>query len=44
MLGKFFLGTTSANLVFANKGQLVILAETQIVLAQIAAEGFDLTF
>ncbi|KAI0789017.1 D-lactonohydrolase-like protein [Irpex lacteus] len=44
LLGKFFLGTTSANLVFANKGQLVILAETQIVLAQIAAEGFDLTF
>ncbi|KAI0764122.1 D-lactonohydrolase-like protein [Irpex lacteus] len=44
LLGKFFLGSTSANLIFANKGQLVILAETEIVLAQIAAEGFNLAF
>jgi len=39
LLGKFFLGTTSANLVFAGKGQLVILAETKIFLANIAASG-----
>ncbi|KAI0784000.1 D-lactonohydrolase-like protein [Irpex lacteus] len=44
LLGKFFVGSTSANLIFANKGQLVILALTEIVLAQIAAEGFDLAF
>ncbi|KAF7419407.1 hypothetical protein PC9H_001997 [Pleurotus ostreatus] len=42
LLGKFFLGTTSANMVFAGKGRLVILAETKIFLAKIAAEGFDL--
>ncbi|KAI0084603.1 D-lactonohydrolase-like protein [Irpex rosettiformis] len=44
LLGKFFIGNTSANLIFANKGQLVILGETEIVLAQIAAEGFNLAF
>lgn len=36
LLGKFFLGSTSANLVFAGKGRLVILAETKIFLAEIA--------
>ena len=44
LLGKFFIGNTSANLIFANKGQLVILGETEIVLAQIATEGFNLAF
>ncbi|KAG6837406.1 hypothetical protein H0H93_010024 [Arthromyces matolae] len=39
LLGKFFLGTTSANMVFATKGRLVILAETKIFVADIAAEG-----
>ncbi|KAF9028930.1 D-lactonohydrolase-like protein [Hymenopellis radicata] len=43
LLGKFFLGTTSANLVFAGKGRLVILAETKVFLAKIAAEGVSLT-
>ncbi|KAF7369082.1 SGL domain-containing protein [Mycena venus] len=37
LLGKFFLGTTSANMVFAGKGRLVIMAETKIFLAEIAA-------
>ncbi|KAJ7472319.1 D-lactonohydrolase-like protein [Mycena galericulata] len=36
LIGKFFLGTTSANLVFAGPGRLVILAETKIFLAEIA--------
>ncbi len=43
LLGKFFLGTTSANLVFAGKGRLIILAETKVFLAKIAAEGVSLT-
>lgn len=42
LLGKFFLGTTSANMAFAGKGRLVIMAETAVYLAQIAAEGLDL--
>ncbi|KAI0072711.1 calcium-dependent phosphotriesterase [Panus rudis PR-1116 ss-1] len=44
LIGKFFLGTTSANMIFAGKGRLVILAETAIYLAEIAAEGFKLSF
>ncbi|KAG6831539.1 hypothetical protein H0H92_009458 [Tricholoma furcatifolium] len=43
LLGKFFLGTTSANLVFANAGRLVILAETKIFVADIAAKGIPLS-
>ncbi|RDB26751.1 Gluconolactonase [Hypsizygus marmoreus] len=39
LLGKFFLGATSANMVFAGDGRLVILAETKIFLANIAAKG-----
>ncbi|KAF8066762.1 D-lactonohydrolase-like protein [Lyophyllum atratum] len=39
LLGKFFLGTTSANMVFAKDGRLVILAETKIFVADIAAKG-----
>jgi len=42
LLGKFFLGTTSANMVFAGPGTLAILAETKIVVAKIAANGFSL--
>ena len=44
LIGKFFLGTTSANMIFAGNGRLVIMAETAIYLAQIAANGFDLSF
>jgi len=42
LLGKFFIGTTSANMVFAGKGRLVILGEHAIYLAEIAASGFNL--
>ncbi|THU85137.1 calcium-dependent phosphotriesterase [Dendrothele bispora CBS 962.96] len=42
LLGKFFLGTTSANMVFAGPGTLAILAETKIFVAKIAATGFSL--
>lgn len=44
MLGKFFIGSVSSNMAFANKGQLVILGETIIVLAEIAAAGNNLAF
>ncbi|KAI0079437.1 calcium-dependent phosphotriesterase [Panus rudis PR-1116 ss-1] len=44
LIGKFFLGTVSANMIFAGKGRLVILAETEVFLAEIAAEGFNLSF
>ncbi|KAF9463880.1 calcium-dependent phosphotriesterase [Collybia nuda] len=39
LLGKFFVGSTSANMVFAKDGRLVILAETKIFVADIAARG-----
>ncbi|KZT01009.1 uncharacterized protein LAESUDRAFT_816186 [Laetiporus sulphureus 93-53] len=42
LIGKFFLGAESANLVFAGKGMLVILAERVVYLAEIAADGVDL--
>ncbi|KAG5637306.1 hypothetical protein H0H81_005049 [Sphagnurus paluster] len=35
LLGKFFVGQTSANMVFARPGRLVILAETKIFVANI---------
>jgi gluconolactonase len=44
LIGKIFLGTTSANMVFAGKGRLVLLAETKIYLATIAAEGINLAY
>lgn len=44
LLGKLFTGSTSASLIFANKGQLIILGETEIFIAEIAAEGFNLAF
>jgi len=42
LLGKIFLNTTSANMVFAGKGRLVVLADTKVYLAKINAEGLDL--
>ncbi|KAI5122872.1 hypothetical protein M0805_003324 [Coniferiporia weirii] len=42
LIGKLFLGTTSANMVFAGTGRLVVLAETAIYVAQIAAIGLPL--
>ncbi|KAI9057698.1 D-lactonohydrolase-like protein [Trametes sanguinea] len=44
LLGKFFLGTTSANLVFAGDKRLVIMAETAIYFAEIAAKANKLSF
>ncbi|KAF8664114.1 hypothetical protein AX16_000804 [Volvariella volvacea WC 439] len=44
LLGKFFLGMTTANLVFAGEGRLVILAETKIFITHIAAEGIPLSY
>ncbi|KAF8506396.1 calcium-dependent phosphotriesterase [Hysterangium stoloniferum] len=37
LLGKVFINTVTANLVFAGKGRLVILAETKIFLVEFAA-------
>lgn len=42
LLGKFFTGTTSANMVLAGGGRLIIMSETAVYLAQIAAQGLDL--
>ncbi|KAF5354297.1 hypothetical protein D9756_007199 [Leucocoprinus leucothites] len=39
LLGKVFLNTLSANFIFAPPNRLVILAETKIYLARIAAKG-----
>ncbi|KAI1792325.1 D-lactonohydrolase-like protein [Ganoderma leucocontextum] len=44
LLGKFFLGTVSANLIFAGDGRLVILAETAIYFANIAAKFNHVSF
>jgi gluconolactonase len=39
LLGKIFLGATSANFAFAGKGRMIICAETNLYYAEIAAEG-----
>ncbi|KAF8510917.1 D-lactonohydrolase-like protein [Gautieria morchelliformis] len=39
LLGKIFIGTTSANHIFAGPGRLVILAETKIFLIEFAASS-----
>ncbi|KEF56750.1 gluconolactonase [Exophiala aquamarina CBS 119918] len=39
LLGKIFIGETSANFNFAGKGRMVICAETQLYYATLAAEG-----
>ena len=44
LIGKFFLGTLSANLVFAGDGRLVIMAETAVYLAEIAAKANKVSF
>lgn len=44
LLGKFFIGTTSSNMVFAGDGRLVILADTKIFVAKIAAKSPSLHF
>ncbi|KAF7321967.1 SGL domain-containing protein [Mycena kentingensis (nom. inval.)] len=40
LIGKFFIGTTSANMAFAGPGRLIILAETAVYVAHIAARIF----
>ncbi|TBU23473.1 calcium-dependent phosphotriesterase [Dichomitus squalens] len=44
LLGKFFLGTVSANLIFAGDGRLVILAETAVYFANIAAKFNNVSY
>ncbi|KZT71085.1 D-lactonohydrolase-like protein [Daedalea quercina L-15889] len=44
LLGKFFIGTESANMVFAGRGRLVILAETAVYLAEVFANGVKLSW
>ncbi|EJD51262.1 calcium-dependent phosphotriesterase [Auricularia subglabra TFB-10046 SS5] len=44
LLGKIFIGSTSANIAFAGTGRLVVLAETKIYLVRLAVEGMDLDF
>ncbi|KAF8954572.1 D-lactonohydrolase-like protein [Flammula alnicola] len=44
LLGKFFIGTTSANMVFAGDERLVIMAETGIFVAKIAAKEGKVAF
>ncbi|KAK0455408.1 calcium-dependent phosphotriesterase [Desarmillaria tabescens] len=42
LIGKIYLGTGSANLVFAGPGRLLVLSDTKISLVRIAAEGMSL--
>ena len=44
LLGKFFLGTVSTNMIFAGDGRLVILAQTAMFLANIAAKFNRVSF
>ncbi|KAL1747205.1 hypothetical protein HDZ31DRAFT_32451 [Schizophyllum fasciatum] len=44
LIGKFFLGELSANMVFAGHGRLVILAETKIYVADLAAMTFPVYY
>ncbi|KAK6903590.1 hypothetical protein I203_107095 [Kwoniella mangroviensis CBS 8507] len=43
LLGKIWLGTTSANFQFAGKGRMVICAETKLYYVTLGAEGADIT-
>lgn len=44
LIGKFFVGKVSCNLVFAGDGNLVILAGDQVFLAEVAAGGINLAY
>lgn len=44
LLGKFFIGMISANMVFAGDGRLVIVARTKIFFAKIAAQQGKVAF
>ncbi|KAK4040376.1 hypothetical protein C8A01DRAFT_15715 [Parachaetomium inaequale] len=39
LIGKIYVGGTSANFQFAGKGRMVVLAETELYYATLAAEG-----
>jgi gluconolactonase len=41
LIGKIYLGITSANFRFAGKGRMVIAAETELYYATLAASGSD---
>ncbi|KAK4686857.1 gluconolactonase, partial [Tremellales sp. Uapishka_1] len=43
LIGKIFLGTTSANFQFAGQGRMVICAETQLYYATLGATGANIT-
>ncbi|KAJ7272601.1 D-lactonohydrolase-like protein [Mycena haematopus] len=42
LLGKVFLGVSSSNMIFTGPKRLVILADTKVYMAEIAAEGINL--
>ncbi|KAF8326185.1 D-lactonohydrolase-like protein [Cantharellus anzutake] len=42
LLGKLFFNTTTANMVFAGPGRMVVLAETKVFLVHFAARGIEL--
>ncbi|KAF7317880.1 SGL domain-containing protein [Mycena kentingensis (nom. inval.)] len=42
LLGKIFLGQGSANMIFANGTGLLLMADTKVFLAEIAAQGANL--
>ncbi|KAJ7355717.1 D-lactonohydrolase-like protein, partial [Mycena albidolilacea] len=42
LLGKIFLGVGSSNMIFAGAKRLIIMADTRVFLAEIAAEGASL--
>jgi gluconolactonase len=43
LIGKIYLGTTTANFQFAGQGRMVICAETELYYATLGATGADIT-
>ncbi|THG95123.1 hypothetical protein EW026_g6471 [Hermanssonia centrifuga] len=44
LIGKFFLGSSSSEMLFIGNGRLIILAETKIYMVSLAAEGLDVDY
>ncbi|KAH9837864.1 D-lactonohydrolase-like protein [Rhodofomes roseus] len=44
LIGKFFVGQVSCNIVFAGDGNLIILSGDQVFLAEVAAGGIKLAY
>ncbi|KAF7325479.1 D-lactonohydrolase-like protein [Mycena kentingensis (nom. inval.)] len=42
LLGKIYLGDSSANMIFTQPGKLIVLSDSNLFFAEIAAEGQDL--